>query len=126
MAKRSLGTEWNNCTEVQKKDFIDVFSELLSKTYMSKVESVKQDTIKVIGNDTKETKALVKTTVKYNDDFFPLDYKLIKTTDWKVYDVTIENIGLVANYRNEFAGIIRKDGIDGLIVKLKDKLAKLN
>lgn len=125
MAKRSLGTEWNNANDTQKQEFVSVFSELLSKTYMSKVETVKKDTVKIIGSDIKENKALVKTSVIYNGDSFPLDYKFIKTNDWKVYDVIIENIGLVANYRNEFAGIIRKDGIDGLISQLKTKLAKL-
>ena len=72
-----------------------------------------------------KVKAVVKTSITSRGDTFPLDYKLTNASGkWRVYDVVIENIGLVANYRNEFAGIIRKDKLSGLIQRLKDKEKK--
>ena len=54
---------------------------------------------------------------------FPIDYKMMyRDNGWRVYDVVIENIGLVANYRNEFSGIIRKDKFSGLMEKLRAKV----
>jgi phospholipid transport system substrate-binding protein len=68
----------------------------------------------------------VKSTVEYKGDTFPIDYKLLYSegSGWQVYDVIIENIGLVANYRSEFAGVIRKEKFKGLLERLRDKIDK--
>jgi phospholipid transport system substrate-binding protein len=128
MAKRSMGSYWMKANPNQKKEFVQIFSKLLSDTYLSKIETVERGMVTVTGEDLQPStssgtkRAIVKSTVTSKGDVFPIDYKLYsKGKGWKVYDVIIENIGLVANYRSEFAGIIRKDGIDGLIVKLKEK-----
>ncbi len=125
MSQRSLGANWQAGTPEQQKQFVDTFSDLLAKTYLAKIELIKKDTVTIEKEDVDFPKALVKTTIFYNEDKFPLDYKLInRGGTWKVYDVVVENIGLVANYRNEFAGIIRKDGFDGLLKQLAEKNSK--
>ncbi|MBN8548395.1 MAG: ABC transporter substrate-binding protein [Deltaproteobacteria bacterium] len=122
MSKRSLGTYWKEITPEQQKEFVVVFSDLLARTYLSKIETVEEGMVKFDGEKVDFPRALVKTIVKYKGDNFPLDYKLLNEGgSWKVYDVVIENIGLVANYRNEFAGIIRKESFDGLMKKLREK-----
>lgn len=122
MAKRSLGAEWRNCTPEQQRDFVDVFSGLLSKTYLSRIETVKPGMVSIDSEKLDGTKAVVRTTVTHKGDEFPIEYKLLSEEGtWRVYDVVIENIGLVANYRNEFAGIIRKEKFDGLMQRLRAK-----
>lgn len=122
MAKRSLGNNWKAATPEEQQEFTKVFSDLLAKTYLSKIETVKPGMVNVNSESVEQGRALVKTSVSHKGDTFPLDYKLQNESgSWKVYDVIIENIGLVANYRNEFAGIVRKDKISGLIQRLKDK-----
>jgi len=124
MAKRSLGPKWNEITPEEQRDFTVVFSELLARTYLSKIETVKTGMVKVDAESVEAQKAVVKTTVTHKGDNFPIDYKLMFTDGrWQVYDVVIENIGLVANYRNEFSGIIRKDTFSGLMEKLRQKIA---
>ena len=124
MAKRSLGAEWRNCTGDQQKDFVDVFSGLLSKTYLSRIETVKPGMVTIDSEKLEGSKALVRTTVTHKGDQFPIEYKLLNQEGtWRVYDVVIENIGLVANYRNEFAGIIRKEKFEGLMQRLREKSA---
>lgn len=126
MAQLSMGASWPTINPDQQKEFVDVFSNLLSKTYMTKIETVKPGmvTIETESIDPTGTKATVKTLVKSKGDVFPIDYKLLKVgEEWKVYDVVIENIGLVVNYRNEFAGIIRKEKFEGLMQKLREKTA---
>lgn len=122
MAKRSLGASWLNMSTAQQDDFVKVFSGLLARTYLERIETVEEKMVTIDSENVGFPKALVKTSVKRKGDVFPLDYRLhYAENTWKVYDVIIENIGLVSNYRNEFSGIIRKDGIDGLISRLKEK-----
>lgn len=125
MSKRSLGAQWKNITPAQQKEFVDAFSDLLAKTYIEKVETIKPGMVKIKGEKVDGDKAILKTVVAYQDSDFPLDYKMQKAGEsWVAYDVTIENIGLVTNYRNEFAGILRKDKFEGLLKQIKDKAAK--
>lgn len=123
MSKRSLGSNWSDITPTEQQDFTTVFSELLARTYLSKIETVKPGMVKVESEQVDGPKAVVKTVVLSQGDTFPIDYKMMyRDNGWRVYDVVIENIGLVANYRNEFSGIIRKDKFSGLMEKLRAKV----
>lgn len=124
MSRRSLGSSWTTISAEEQKEFVDVFSELLARTYLNKIETVKSGMVKVDSEDVTGARAVVKTTVTSKGETFPIDYKMQYENDsWQVYDVVIENIGLVANYRNEFAGIIRKEKFAGLMERLKNKSA---
>jgi phospholipid transport system substrate-binding protein len=123
MAKRALGSNWANITNDQQTEYVDLFSKFLAKTYIDKVEDVKPGIVTFDSERTIEDKALVKTKVSLNKELFPLDYKLQSHPDsWRVYDVVIENVGLVTNYRNEFAGIMRKEKFEGLMERLRKKV----
>jgi phospholipid transport system substrate-binding protein len=123
MSKRSLGAHWQEITPEQQEDFVSVFSDLLARTYLSRIEEVTPNMVRVDGETIELPKALVKTQVTSKGEVFPLDYKMINTSgDWRVYDVIIENIGLVTNYRNEFSGILRRDKFEGLMKLLRDKI----
>lgn len=126
MAKRSLGPNWQTATPEQRDEFVKVFSDLLASTYLNKIETVKKNMVSIDSENVEFPKSVVKTTVKHKGDTFPIDYKLLNTRgSWRVYDVVIENIGLVANYRNEFAGIIRKEKFTGLLERLREKVKPL-
>lgn len=125
MAKRSLGAYWNEIDASQQKEFVAVFSDLLAKTYLRRIDNIKPGIVTVKSEKIVEEKATVLSTVSDKGDEFPIDYKFyLIDNKWKVYDVVIENIGLVSNYRNEFAGIIRREKFEGLMQRLKDKNAK--
>ena len=124
MAKRSLGPNWKALTPEERSEFTEVFSELLARTYLSKIETVKPGMVKVKGEQVRIPRAIVKTIVISKGDKFPINYKMaLKDNVWQVYDVVIENIGLVANYRNEFSGIIRKEEFSGLMERLRKKVS---
>lgn len=125
MAQLSLGAAWKDITPEEQKEFTETFSNLLAKTYLVKIETVKAGMVSIETETLDDTgqKATVKTLVKSKGDVFPLDYKMLNEEGtWKVYDVVIENIGLIVNYRNEFSSIIRKDKFAGLMQRLKEKL----
>jgi phospholipid transport system substrate-binding protein len=122
MAKRSLGAHWESCSEEERSEFVSVFSNLLARTYLERIDTVTENIVGFADEKITPPKALVKTVINHRGDSFPIDYKLANNDGkWRVYDVVIENIGLVANYRNEFAGIIRKEKFVGLMDKLKSK-----
>lgn len=123
MSKRSLGANWNELSPNEQAEFTTVFSELLARTYLSKIETVKPGMVRVESEQVESPRAVVKTVVISKGDTFPIDYKLMNANQsWQVYDVVIENIGLVANYRNEFSGIIRKEKFSGLMERLRKKI----
>jgi len=124
MAKRSLGIQWKKISAEEQREFVEVFSDLLARTYLQRIETVKPGMVRMESEKAELPKAIVRTIVISRGDEFPIDYKLYRSeANWKVYDVVIENIGLVANYRNEFAGIIRRDTFAGLLKKLREKNA---
>ena len=127
MSKRCLGANWPKASPAEQEDFVTLFSDLLARNYLKQIrENAAQSEFTVGGGSQEAERALVRTKVKYDGDNISIDYRLLleKGTHWKVYDVIIENIGLVSNYRNEFANIIKKEGMSGLLAKLREKKLK--
>lgn len=125
MSMLCLGQNWKAGTPEQQKEFVDLFSELLARTYLRRIRENAKDSEFVIlsYSNLAADRALVRTKVNYNGDQAGVDYRLrLQEGRWKIYDVVIENVGLVTNYRNEFSSIIRKEKFDGLLVRLRAKL----
>jgi len=126
MARRSLGKNWKTASEEEQSKFVDLFSQLLSKTYMNRViNGFPNSTVEYGEEKVSSKKASLKTKVMAEGENINVNYRLKKGgEDWKVYDIVIENVSLVSNYRGEFAGIVRKEKVKGLIVRLQEKLSK--
>lgn len=127
MAKRALGKHWLDRTPEERTEYVDAFSEVLARTYLNRIDDIEEDTVSIQKERVLTKTAIVKTLINYKGDSFPIDYKLTRKAEgeaWRVYDVVIENIGLISNYRKEFAGIIRKEGFEGLMEGLREKNLK--
>jgi phospholipid transport system substrate-binding protein len=127
MAKRSMGKYWNARTAAEKKHFTDIFATLLENSYASKIESYNNEKIiyirETVDGDYSEIKSKVVTAAR---DEFTLDYRLFKKDGkWMVYDVVIEGVSLVSNYRSQFNKIITANGYDKLVKKLQSKNEEL-
>jgi len=124
MAKRSLGKHWNKLTPEERRQFVDLFAALLENSYADKIESYNNERIvylrEQLDDDYAEVKSKVITT---KNEEFTLDYKLLKKGNnrWVVYDVVIEGVSLVSNYRTQFNNIISTSGYPELVKKLKSK-----
>lgn len=123
MSKRCLGTNWKTASPDQQKEFQKLFSNLLAKNYIKQIrEKAKGSKFKILGAQEASEKATVQTMVTTDAGDLKIDYRLYnKPGNWKIYDVIIENIGLVSNYRSEFSDIVSKEGVSGLIEKLRNK-----
>lgn len=123
MAKRSLATHWRTRTPEERKEFIPLFTDLLERSYINKIESYQNERIVYSGEEVTEQYAVVKSKIitKRNVEV-PIDYRLLQEEgDWKVYDVIIEGVSLVNNYRVQFNNIIRKDSFAELVKRMKNK-----
>jgi phospholipid transport system substrate-binding protein len=127
MAKRSLGAQWAKLNDEQRKEFVELYKAMLSRTYAGKIESYQGEPIEYIGERLRDDGyAEVKTKVLQGKAVIPLDYRMMsKSGDWRVYDVVIDGISLVNNYRGQFTKIIRDESYDGLVKRLKQKSDKI-
>ncbi|BCS55594.1 phospholipid-binding protein MlaC [Geobacter sp. SVR] len=127
MAKRSLGKHWNQRTPAERKQFVELFASLLENSYAGKIESYNNEKIAYIKETTEDDHAEVKSKViTAKRDEFTLDYRLLKENGkWMVYDVVIEGVSLVSNYRSQFNRIITSNGYSELIKKLQTKTEEL-
>lgn len=125
MTQYAVGKSWRQATPAQQDALTKEFRTLLVRTYSTSLSTYKNQTIeyKPLRMQAGDTDVTVKTVVNQpGGQPIPIDYSLMKNADgWKVYDVVVDNISLVTNYRGSFASEIRKDGIDGLIKVLVDK-----
>ena len=125
MTQLAVGKFWRQATPAQQEALVKEFRTLLVRTYSTSLSTYKNQTIdyKPLRMQPGETDVTVRTVVNQpGGQPIPIDYSLQKNTDgWKVYDVVVDNISLVTNYRGTFANEIRQSGIDGLIKTLADK-----
>ena len=123
MAQRSLATHWKERTPAERKEFVSLFQTLLENSYSGKIESYHNEKIVYQGESVDGDHAEVKSRViAPKGDEYSLDYRLInKGGKWMVYDVVIEGVSLVSNYRGQFNRIINNQGYPELLKKLRAK-----
>lgn len=127
MTRLAMARDWSKASAAQQKSLIDEFRTLLVRTYSKALNEYKSQTITFRPFKAKpgNTDVKVRTQINSTGSAKPitLDYYLEKQTSWKVYDIEVDGISLVTNYRDFFASEIRQGGIDGLIKALQAKNA---
>ncbi len=126
---RTVGRNWPSFTADQKKRFDEAFAELLLTTYLDKVEGYNGEQIDYLGEvlSQRGDKAEVRTVVTLSDGKkVPVSYRMtLKNGTWVVYDVLIENVSLIKNYRSQFAEVLSKGTPEQLIERVKARVAAL-
>lgn len=125
MTQLAMGKNWRETNDGQKKILVGEFKTLLVRTYTTALTQYRNQTIeyKPLKLAPGETRAVVKSQINQpNGQPIAVDYAMQKSAGgWKVYDVAIENVSLVQNYRTTFDAEVQKNGVDGLIKALADK-----
>lgn len=124
IAERSLARHWKKFTSKQQAEFTELFSEFLEKLYINKIQGYTDEEVLYLGeNMITKLKATVKTKIVTDVSEIPIDYRMImKKEGWKVYDISIEGVSLVKNYRAQFRKILMKESPDALIKRLEKKV----
>jgi phospholipid transport system substrate-binding protein len=123
---RALARHWRKLNEEQKKEFIILFGKLLERTYLDRVEGYSGEQVTYVNEVIEGEYALVEIKVLTTKGTeIPVNYKLRKKgEDWRVYDIAIEGVSLVNNYRVQFNDIITKSSYEELVKKLQEKVAE--
>jgi phospholipid transport system substrate-binding protein len=125
MARRSLGAQWNKLSDKERQEFVGLFKGLLSGSYVDKIEGYSGEQVHYLNERLEADYAEVRTKVASDKTEIPLDYRLLnKSGDWRVYDVVVDGVSLVNNYRSQFTKIIRESSYADLLEKLREKSKK--
>lgn len=124
MSQLTLARHWKKRSDAEKKIFIDLFGQLLEQTYIGKVETYTDERVVFVKEYVKKNKAQVSTKIITDTLEIPIDYRLYQKKDgaWMVYDLVIEGVSLVGNYRSQFDQILQKNSYDTLVEELKKKV----
>jgi phospholipid transport system substrate-binding protein len=127
IAKRSMARHWQPLSEAQRTEFVGLFADLLERSYISKIETYGGEKIQYTAERIDGDYATVSTKIiTKNGTEVPVDYRMIKRADrWLVYDVSIEGVSLVSNYRTQFNKIIQTSSYNELVSKLRNKQDEL-
>ncbi len=123
MARRSLARYWKKRNKEERKEFVALFSGILGKSYIGKIEGYTNEEIRYVREKVDDEFARVKTLiVTKRKQEIPITYRMHKVgTKWMVYDVIIEGVSLVNTYRQQFRSFLRKKPYDVLVKKLREK-----
>ena len=124
MAKRSLGVHWKDRTPQEREEFTRLFKDLLENAYAVKIEGYKGEKILYRKESVDPPYAEVNTViVMLQGDEIAVDYRVLKDgARWRIYDIVIEGVSLVNNYRSQFAGILQKSSYPELVRRLKSTI----
>ena len=126
MGKRSLSRHWKEISQEDKDQFVDAFSKLMQNSYILKIERYSDEQVIFKGERAKGKYYYVYTEVISGEKKIPINYSMHAVGDnWLVYDVSIEGVSLVKNYRTQFARTMKKEKFTGLMSKINKQLEKL-
>jgi len=126
MSRRALGAPWHKLSDQEKQEFVGLFRTLLTNSYAEKIETYSGEGVQYVNERTEKDYAEVRTKVLSGKTEIPLDYRLInKAEDWRVYDVVVDGVSLVNNYRGQFTKILRESTYSDLVDQLRKKSEKL-
>ena len=123
ISQRCLGRHWQARTPAEREQFIALFGDLLENAYISKIEGYSGERIQYPGDAIEGDLAVVKTRIVTKQETeIPIDYRMfLNNGRWAVYEVNIEGISLIGNYRTQFNSVIQRSGYPDLVAKLKAK-----
>ena len=125
MARSSLGQSWKTLSPAEQDEFVELFSNLVEQRYIGKIDSYDNQKVVYKKELVKGNKAMIYTDIIDNDLEIPIVYRLKENNGkWLIYDLKIENVSLIVNYRRDFDSIIRKEQFAGLVEKISKQIEK--
>ena len=126
MSQGVLATNWKKASGEEKKRFVDLFSEILIGTYRERVDAYRDEEVKYLGEKVKGIRATVDTLILSEGIEIPMQYKVLQRGEkWLAYDIVIEGVSLLRNYRESYRSIVKKEGMDGLLSQMERKIEEL-
>jgi len=134
MVRMSLGRYWADFSEEQQDKMVDLFVRVIEDNYFSKlveamdqVESYSKDMIRITGETVfSSRKAEVRSVIRYQDKEIPVNYRMLSRSEqgWQVYDIHVEDVSLISNYRSQFKNLLNRKSPQEVIERMKQKVEK--
>ena len=122
MSKRVLGKTWREITDAEQARFVQLFTKLLENAYLGKIENYSGEQFEFTDERVKDDRAVVSTLFKHEGQDIPIHYVMIlQKSRWMVYDINVEGVSFVNNYRQQFSSILRQDKFAGLVRQIEEK-----
>jgi phospholipid transport system substrate-binding protein len=126
MSQRILAVNWKSASTEQREQFVKIFSDLLERNYIGRIESYTNEKIDFVKERVQGDRAAVDTVIVTKSAEIPISYRMVQQgSEWMVYDVVVESVSFVNNYRSSYGEILKKEGFDGLLTRMAEKLAQL-
>lgn len=126
MSQRILATHWRSASPQEQQRFVSLFSDLLEANYTSKIEAYTDEKVRYLGEQIIGDRASIDTSIITASAEIPIAYRLQRAGDrWLVYDVVIEGVSFVSNYRSTYGEIVRREGMSGLLRQMEEKLQEV-
>lgn len=127
MSQRTLGQHWKKATELEQAEFVSLYTDLLEASYIGRIEAYTDETVSYVSEKIDGQRAVVATVIHSGNTDIPIEYRMVKQgDDWFVYDVVVEDISLIRNFRNSYGEIVRKEGYAGLFERMRQKITELH
>jgi phospholipid transport system substrate-binding protein len=122
MSKRALAAHWTPLTAAERSEFVELFKSFLSDRYAEKIEDYSGEQVVYLSERTEGSYAEVRTELRSSKLQVPMDYRLyLKEGQWHAYDIIVDGVSLVRNYRSQFDKIIRADSYQELVQRLRER-----
>ena len=123
MSRSILAKNWKKADAAQREQFVALFRQLMENTYITAMEAYTSETVRYGKETLRKKKALVETFIVRPNLEIPVVYRLRQRGGkWYAYDIVIEGVSIVRNYRTSFAGVVKKQGMEGLLASLEAKV----
>lgn len=125
-ARRALGTHWSARSQEERAEFLPLFEDLVAYSYIVRMELYAGQKVVFAGESVEDDRATVRTRIEATRGEIPIDYRVHRRDGrWLVYDVSVEGVSLVANYRAQFNTIIRTTSYRELVARMKARVSEL-
>lgn len=124
MSKRVLARHWTELTPPEQREFVALFTELLERVYFNRIKLIQDAKFSYSGDEVDKDFAVVRSkAVTAKGETAQIEYRLRFTEGkWKIYDVVVEGISLVSNYRTQFNQILSKGSVSDMLQRMREKL----
>jgi phospholipid transport system substrate-binding protein len=127
MSQRTLGTYWNSATQEQRDHFTYLFTRILEETYLNRIDDYSGGTVRYLQQRVKDDRAIVDTLIVADELELPVQYRMVyEQQEWRVFDIVIDGVSLIMNYRASYAEIIRSQGYDGLFRLMEERVTGMS
>jgi len=125
LAKRALGPKWKELSEKERQEFVGLFAQLLRDVYANRIFQYTDEQVEYLNERLDGDYAEVKTNLRGSKGDVPVSYRMINQSGvWRVYDVVVDGVSTVSNYRGQFTKILQTSSYETLLERLRKKTIK--